>query len=46
VQLPIAIRRLEGMIGPLAGAEETKGKIIAALEHAGIVFSERSVRLK
>jgi len=40
------LRRLEGMTGPLAGAEETKARIVSALQGAGIEFSERGVRLK
>jgi transcriptional regulator with XRE-family HTH domain len=40
------LRRLEGMTGALAGAEETKARIISALQGAGIEFSERGARLK
>ena len=40
------LRRLEGMTGPLRGAEETKIRIISALQGAGIEFSEGGVRIK
>ena len=33
------LRRLEGMSGPLAGADETKARIVSALQGAGIEFS-------
>jgi transcriptional regulator with XRE-family HTH domain len=40
------LRRLEGMTGPLGGADETKARIVSALQGAGIEFSEGGVRLK
>jgi transcriptional regulator with XRE-family HTH domain len=40
------LRRLEGMTGPLAGAAETKGRIVSALQGAGIEFIEGGVRIK
>ena len=40
------LRRLEGMSGPLGGAEETKARIISALQGAGIEFSEGGVRIR
>jgi hypothetical protein len=43
------VRRLEAADGPLGGREDTAGKIVAALEAAGIEFTngdQPGVRLR
>ena len=40
------LRRLEGMTGSLQGGDETKVRIVTALQGAGIEFSEGGVRIK